>query len=74
MQGSHNVLQMASYSQPLRGTPIESLPAAQAAAYLVDPPAVATLEAALETSGSPRTPMRCKLSARASLEAVFYDR
>ena len=55
MQDSHDALHLASYSQPLRGTPIESLPAAQAAAYVINMPAAAASvsEAALEDGSLP---------------------
>ena len=73
MQDSHDALHLASYSQPLRGTPIESLPAAQAATYVVNLPAPAApaSEAALEDGSSPRTPVHRTHSARASLTACL---
>ena len=68
MQDSHDALHLASYSQPLRGTPIESLPAAQAAAYVINMPAAAApaSEAVLEDGSSPRMPVHRTHSARAS--------
>ncbi len=75
MQDSHDALHLASYSQPLRGTPSESLPAAQAAAYVINMPAAAASvsEAALEDGSSPRTPTHRTRSARVFHTLVQHD-
>lgn len=41
LQASHEAMGLLGYSQPLRGKPIESLPAAQVAAYEEPAPAAA---------------------------------
>ena len=65
LQASHEAIGLLGYSQPLRGKPIESLPAAQVAAYEEPAPAAAApaQEAGPAAVHIPGTPARRSYSA-----------
>ena len=74
VQASHEAICLVGYSQPLRGKPIESLPAAQVAAYEEAAPAAATSaqEGGPAAAHIPGTPARRSHSASVPRQNTYH--